>query len=209
MKLEWFISNHGFSFLQSFETFWEGKRFRLIVAMICVPFQRGGVSHGKLKLESWDRERRRSLDTTDRHVAWSRLLAWRRDEEWEEEGLLWPPRTLREARKKPLAGLLDAFLGDMQARQKSPGTLHKYAVAMRNLSRECKWETLGDVSAASFCEWRRECGLRPKTSNDYGKRACDLPTQPTGSAGLEPGMGPFYRRRIGGSFAAPPGESAI
>jgi integrase len=134
--------------------------------MICGLIQRGGVFYGKLRLKNWEQECRRSLDTTDRQVAWARLLEWRRDEEWEDVGLL-PPRKLREARKKPLAGLVEAFLGDMQARQKSPGSIHKYGVAMRKLSRECKWETLGDVSAASFCEWRQDCGLRPKTSNDY------------------------------------------
>lgn len=134
--------------------------------MIACLFKRGRKWQAKVMLSGWQRERRISLGTTDKRVAQLKLGKLVVEFEKEAAGLL-PPASVREARQRPLAALCDGFLADLTARGKPRSTVKKYAVALGKLRRECSWLSLADVSQRSFCEWRTEAGLHPKTSNDY------------------------------------------
>jgi integrase len=129
-------------------------------------FRRGGIWHGKLKLDSWVTERRVSFGTRDKRCALSKLAAKLKEAEYEEAGLC-APSSIREAAIRPLEDLCASFLMDMKAREKSANTLRIYSGALKKLRVGCGWQLLRDVSANSFCEWRKDCGLRPKTVNDY------------------------------------------
>ena len=134
--------------------------------MMAYVFKRGRHFHGKVRLDSWGKERTFSLHTTDLRVAHSKLQEEVRQLEMEAAGLV-APRTARYAAQRPLVELQAAFLDDLTARGKSRNTLRIYQVALGKLRAGCGWTFLRDVTAASFCEWRADCGLRPKTANDY------------------------------------------
>lgn len=132
--------------------------------MIASLFRRAGRWHCKIQLDSWPRERRFSLGTTDKRVAQTKLQAKLVEAEKEAAGIV-PPRSVREAARRPLPELVALFLADLVARDKAAGTVKRYGIALRQLSAACGWGTLAQVTAAGFCEWRKDCGLRPVTQN--------------------------------------------
>jgi integrase len=136
------------------------------IAMICSLFKRGRFWHAKVQLENWPGERRFSLHTTDKQIAQAKLQERHKELEREALGYLLPS-SIREAAQRPLGELVEAFLGDMRAREKSANTLRIYSGALRKLSAACGWNCLPGVKASDFCEWRKDCGLRAKTVNDY------------------------------------------
>jgi integrase len=129
-------------------------------------FLRGRIWHLKLKLDSWATERRFSLATRNKRCAESKKASKVKEAEYEEAGLC-APSSVREAALRPLEELCAAFLSDMKAQNKSANTLRIYAGALKKLRVACGWRFLRDISVNSFCEWRKDCGLRPKTVNDY------------------------------------------
>jgi integrase len=134
--------------------------------MMCYLFKRGRFYQGKVRLDSWAKERTFSLHTTDRRVAQSKLEKTLQEFEMEAAGLV-APRTARQAAQRPIAELQAAFLGDLTARGKSSNTLRIYRAALGKLRAGCGWNYLRDVTGESFCAWRAGCGLSPKTANDY------------------------------------------
>lgn len=133
--------------------------------MICYVFKRNGNWWGKLRLDGEHRVTAFSLQTTDKRVAYAKLLETAKEREKEAAGLL-PPQSVREASATPLSELLDAFLQDLQAKGRARTTHAKYKKTLGKLFTRCRWRLLADVSARSFCEWRAKCGLSPKTLND-------------------------------------------
>jgi len=134
--------------------------------MIAHLFKRGALWQAKIKLDSWPTERRFSLGTTDRRIASLKLEQKLSEFEKAAVGI---SVTLRgpDGQERPLASLCEAFLAGMASVQRSRGTLKKYRIALQRVAKECRWCFLSDVSERSFCEWRRESQLRPKTLNDY------------------------------------------
>ena len=134
--------------------------------MICSLFKRGRLWHAKVRLENWPGERRFSLQTTDKQVAQAKLQERVKELEREAMGYL-SPSSIRQAAQRPLPELVETFLSDMRAREKSANTLRIYSVTLGKLARVCGWNRLREVKATDFCEWRKVCGLRAKTVNDY------------------------------------------
>lgn len=132
--------------------------------MICFVFRRGKYFSGKLRLPDDARTSIIALQTTDRRVATQKLLQIADERQKEAMGLL-PPRSVRNAAKTPLAELLAAFLADCESRC-ARNTLSKYRNALPKLFGRCGWSDLRSVTARSFCEWRAQSGLKPKTAND-------------------------------------------
>lgn len=133
--------------------------------MICYVFKRNGTYWGKLRLDGEHRVSVFSLGTTDKRIAYAKLLETASEREKEAAGLL-PPQSVREAAATPLAELLTAFLEDVKAKGRADTTHAKYDKTLSKLFARCRWRLLGDVTARSFCEWRAKCGLSPKTLND-------------------------------------------
>lgn len=105
------------------------------------------------------------LNTPDRRIAERALDELAKERHLEHQGLL-APREIREAAEKPLAGLLEQFLADAEAKGRAANTLSKYRQGLTKLFERCGWKRICDVAPASFCEWRAGCGLSPKTKND-------------------------------------------
>ena len=128
-------------------------------------FRREGVWQAKVQLDTWAREKRFSLDTRDKRVAQAKFEARLQDFEKEAAGIL-PALSLREAAQRPLAAFVGAFLRDMEVRQKAPSTVKLYGGLLRRLCAQTGWTQLRDVTVSSFCEWRNESPLGPKSLNN-------------------------------------------
>lgn len=129
-------------------------------------FRRGPYWHGKVMLDTWTSERRYSLETKDKRVALAKLQKLVQELEADAQG--WGmPRSAREAAQTPLTALCAAWLDELTITGRSPTTVRKYAAALRKICMACNWTLLEHVSATAFCQWRKGCGLRGKTVNDY------------------------------------------
>jgi integrase len=106
-----------------------------------------------------------ALSVTDKRLAQQKLMEIRDEREMEHRGLL-PPKTVRDAGKRPLLELLESFLDDVQARERAVRTVTKYRGSLKTLFIGCQWLTLADVTPKSFTAWRACSGLSPKTLND-------------------------------------------
>lgn len=133
--------------------------------MICHVFKRGRFWWGKLQLDTDTRLSRFTMGTSDKRIAQAKLSEIAKEREREALGL-GVPRSVREAAAMPIAGLLTAFLDDLQAQGRAIGTCALYRRTLTKLFKCCCWKTLADVTARSFCEWRARCGLSPKTLNN-------------------------------------------
>lgn len=129
-------------------------------------FRQGSFWHAKIQLDGWPREKRVSLQTPDKRVAQDKLAQLVKEAEMEASGML-PPQSVRVASCRTFPEHVEAFLADMRAREKAKNTVRAYSTMLLKLSRACGWVHLGDVSARSFCEWRKDCGLHGETANDY------------------------------------------
>ncbi len=94
---------------------------------------RGRIWWGKFRLDGDEKPTRISLRTTDKVVARRRLDAIMQEREREREGIL-SPRPMREAAAQKLSVHLDAFLGDLQAKQRSPEYRRKVRHRVRPVS---------------------------------------------------------------------------
>lgn len=128
-------------------------------------YRRAGVWYVKAHPPTWAREKRFSLDTRDKRVAQAKFEAWLQDFEKEAAGLL-PALSLREAAQRPLAAFITAFLCDMESRQKAASTVKLYRGLLLRLCAQTGWTQLRDVTVSSFCEWRNESPLGPKSLNN-------------------------------------------
>lgn len=122
---------------------------------------------GKIRMD-WDsRPEIVALKTTDKREALRLLTENRIKREKRHHGLL-PPEEHEDARQKPLAALLEAFLADLKSEGRTETTLKKYA-NLRVLFSRCGWVRLPDVTERSFCDWRARSPLAPKSKSDLLK----------------------------------------
>ncbi len=133
--------------------------------MICHVYRRGRFYWGKPQLDTDTRLSRFSLGTSDKRIAQAKLSEMSKEREKEALGL-GVPRSVREGAAMPIAGLLAAFLDDLQAQGRAAGTCALYRRTLTKLFKCSCWKTRADVTARSFCEWRARCGLSPKTLNN-------------------------------------------
>lgn len=105
------------------------------------------------------------LHTPDKRLALHRLLQVAEEREKEKNGIL-PPKPVRDAAARPLTDLLTEYLRELESRGRTPRTLRKYRTILSKLFERCRWLRIQDVTTRSFCQWRNNCGLSPKTTND-------------------------------------------
>jgi len=106
-----------------------------------------------------------SLNTSDKRIALHKLLQLAEEREKERNGIL-APKPVREAAERPLLDLLSEYLEDVESRGRAVTTVKKYRKILRKLFTRCRWLKLQDVTTRSFCQWRNQCGLTGKTTND-------------------------------------------
>ncbi len=87
------------------------------------------------------------------------------DFEKEALGIL-PPRSEREASRKPLPDLVEAFLADLKAQGRARMTCRRYKRVLGAVLRLSGWGRLVDITPASFAVFRASCGRPPKWAND-------------------------------------------
>jgi integrase len=120
---------------------------------------------GKLRM-SWETEISViPLCTPDHRLALHKLLQEADDREKVRNGIL-PPKPIREASERPLNDLLSEYLQDVESRGRAVTTVKKYRKILKKLFARCRWLKLQDVTTRSFCQWRNQCGLTGKTTND-------------------------------------------
>lgn len=133
--------------------------------MICHVYRRGRIYWARLRLNHEPRVSRFSLGTTDRRIAHANLLQVAREREMERAGLL-SPQSVRMAAERPLLGLVESFLENLQAKGRTPGTIDKYRSNLRTCITGCNWVHLRDITPRSFCDWRSHSELSRKSVND-------------------------------------------
>lgn len=106
-----------------------------------------------------------ALNTPDKRIALHKLLQIADEREKEHNGIL-APKPVREAAERPLNDLLSEYLQDVESRGRAVTTVKKYRKILRKLFARCRWLKLQDVTTRSFCQWRNQCGLTGKTTND-------------------------------------------
>ena len=108
-----------------------------------------------------------SLNTSDKQVAEKRRGELLREKQHERDGLMLP-KPVREAAQRKLSEHLQDFVGDMRRRGKSEKYLANLQFRVGALIPGCSWNTVKDVTADSFQNWRRgQAELSAKTANDY------------------------------------------
>lgn len=120
---------------------------------------------GKLRLDTWPKERVFALQTPDRRIAEAKLAELAKDFEKEALGMT-PARSIREALGTPLSDHLDTFVADLKAKGRTKGTLRKYTGTLRLLFDRLGWRDLRSVSPKEFVHWRTKSGLSAKSVND-------------------------------------------
>ncbi len=106
-----------------------------------------------------------ALNTTDKRFALQKLGRIAEEREKEHNGII-PPKPVREAAERSLVDLMTEFLVELESRRRTPRTIKKYRTILRKLFERCRWVKIQDVTTRSFCQWRNQCGLSGKTTND-------------------------------------------
>jgi integrase len=119
----------------------------------------------RFRLKGWLKARTFALRVTDKRVAGQEAEKLLKEYEQDAAGI-GVPRLLRDAAQTPIAGHLEAFLADMDAKGHARNTVTKYRNSVVLLCKRCKWTLVKDVTAQSFTAWRVDSHLRSKTLND-------------------------------------------
>ncbi|MCB1276448.1 site-specific integrase [Prosthecobacter sp.] len=106
------------------------------------------------------------LNTSDKQIAQQRLAEMVREMEMEKAGML-PPKSIREASKKPLKEHLNYHLDLQESRNVCAGHIFQIRSQMLRLFEACGWKTLKDITASGFESWRAKTHLSAKTKNNY------------------------------------------
>jgi len=107
-----------------------------------------------------------ALQTTDKQVAEAKLRRIVNEREREREGLI-APKTLREAMRLPFSDHVKEFISELHTQKRAERYVANVETQLTTLTRECGWKTLQDVTAESFCAWRRKQKKTAKTLNEY------------------------------------------
>ncbi len=118
------------------------------------------------RLDGEDRITRVSLGTGDKRVAEQRLRVLVEAREYERAGV-GVPGALRDASDQTILEHLERWIADLDARGRSAEYVRHVRSRVETLCRECDWNRLADVTAASFIAWRSSRTNSPKTLNDY------------------------------------------
>jgi integrase len=144
--------------------------------MICSVFRPSRVKNGKgvkrrlywgqYRLDG-DREITRvPLSTPDKQVARERLDKLVRTIQKEREGMI-APSAMRAATSRSVIELGDRYAASLDELGRDDHYVKISGDRITRLSKECGWNSLRDVTAASFQQWRARQKTSPKTVNDY------------------------------------------
>jgi integrase len=134
---------------------------------------RSKLWRGRYRLPGDCKETDVSLETTDKEVAKAKLRRIVSEAEREREGLL-APKKMRETAQLPLTDSIEAFLAERNAVGRDEKYIHGLRHQLETLSKSCGWKRASDVTADSFCAWRKRQKKSAKTLNEYLTAAVSL-----------------------------------
>jgi integrase len=106
-------------------------------------------------------------NVTVKEVADKLLRQLHEDAQREAENLI-PAKSTRQAMQKPIMELFAEFMADKRKRGRSEDYVRQVEHRFPTLVQECEWNTLRDVSAKSFHDWRNtQTRYTPRTLNHY------------------------------------------
>ena len=124
------------------------------------------VWYGQYSINSTDKPKRVCLNTSDKKIAERKLDKIFSEAQQEEAGYL-RPKKVRENEAKPLLEHLDDFLREKEMTGRDMRYVYGLKQSIKRLVRACSWQTLRNITADSFEEWRGRQNLNAKTINDY------------------------------------------
>ena len=111
----------------------------------------------------------KALRTTDKRIADKKAEEFLLNLQYEQEGMI-PPESIRESAQIKLKTHLDDFLRDKAARGRDGRNgrgSQQLKSRISSLIDECFWNYSKDVNPSSFCKWRSNSQLAPKTKNHF------------------------------------------
>ncbi len=129
----------------------------------------------RLKLDGMLSEKSFSLKTDNKEIAWEKARDIKIKKERVLNGLI-EPEIIQRAAKTSLKKHLHNYLQDLATRNRDGrngrgGRQQDYRIS--RLLSECKWETIGSVTPASFVAWRNlNSDLSARTKNHFLQTMC-------------------------------------
>ncbi len=121
---------------------------------------------GRYRLRWMPRIVQVELGVTDKQVAEQRLRKLIEDVEREHAGIV-APKAVLEGACRPVLEHLSQYCRYITARGRSAKYVRNVKMWVARPVRECGWETLRDITPASFMLWRSAQSAAPKTLNQY------------------------------------------
>lgn len=113
------------------------------------------------------------LHVSDKQVAKQKLDAIVREMQQEAAGII-APKPLRDGAQRPLAGHLDDYVADLEAKGRDAMYVYNVGKRVAKLLKECGWQYPKDVTADGFVAWRAKQTKAAKTKNEYLDASCGL-----------------------------------
>jgi len=121
---------------------------------------------GKYRLDPREKIKDVPLHTNDKQFAQQKLRKILEDEQNERAGFI-RPKKQREAMHRPLLEHIETFIAERNAIGRDEKYVRELKKKLLVLASEVRWKYIADITAESFCAWRREQNKSPKTLNDY------------------------------------------
>jgi integrase len=121
---------------------------------------------GRFRLSPDEKFREVPLHTRDKQIARKRLREIVQEEEGEREGFV-RPRKQREAMQRPLLEHIETFIAERYKIGRDEKYVRELKKKLLVLASEVPWKYIADITADSFCSWRRKQKKSPKTLNEY------------------------------------------
>src|SRR5436190_23617165 len=126
----------------------------------------GRMYRGKYRLDPRERIKDVPLHTNDKQVAQQKLRKMLEEEQAERAGFI-RPKKQREAKQRPLLENVETFIAEGYTIGRDEKYVRELKKKLLVLAAEVPWKYLTDITAESFCSWRREQKKSPKTLNEY------------------------------------------
>src|SRR6266480_3959671 len=121
---------------------------------------------GRFRLSPDEKLREVPLHTTDKQIAWKKLRDIVQEEQDERAGFI-RPKKQREAMQRPLLEHVENFIAERYTIGRDEKYVRELKKKLVVLTAEVPWKYIADITAESFCSWRRKQKKSPKTLNEY------------------------------------------
>ena len=121
---------------------------------------------GKYRLDPREKIKDVPLHTNDKQVAQQKLRKILEEEQNERAGFI-RPKKQRESMQRPLLRHVETFIEERYKIGRDEKYVRELKKKLLVLAAEVPWKYISDITAESFCVWRRKQKKSPKTLNEY------------------------------------------